>query len=174
MNKITFNNILSKIKSFFSNEELLPEVELAYPTVTKLDRRLFNPRDYWSYDFGDIPTGGENIISLPKSRLRFLILGASKLSKSEVCKVASMFGIDKEQLDIYSDYSKIKRLDWKKITQSNKYSAILKGPIAHKVRGLEFLSEKTSESKIHYLKTAHQLKITKQSLESAFTECMAA
>jgi hypothetical protein len=119
MNKITFKNILSKIKSFFSSEELLPEVELVHPLVTKLDRRLFNPRDYWIYDFGNIPTGGDNIISLPKSRLKFLILGASKLSKAEVCKVASRFGIQKEQLDIYSDYSKIKRLDWKKITQSH-------------------------------------------------------
>ena len=67
---------------------------------------------------------------------KVLVLGASHLPERYMHGIAKSLGLEKEQLDLRTDYAKNKRLDLDRLRYSSPYSGILVGPIAHKVVGL--------------------------------------
>ncbi len=121
-----------------------------------------------------------NIEDASKSlrKLKILVLGATQIKPKDIYGIAKNFGLSKENLDLQLDYEKNKRFNLEKLYLGTEYSAVMLGPIAHKVVGMG-----DHESLLHAMKeegfpphcgiwnTVGELKITKTSLRAAF-ECM--
>lgn len=109
---------------------------------------------------------------------KVVLLGSAQLPVHIIYAVAKAFGYDKCNIEVYGDYNKNKRLDTRLFRNTDKYSGILVGPIAHKIVGLgdnnSVLSKITNEPgypKCCVIRTkSGHLKITKTALKKAFID----
>lgn len=81
------------------------------------------------------------------------------------------------EADITSDYEKIKNLDFRKFRYSNKYAAIIAGPMPHSVKGkgsyssgLEMLKNEPGYPDVFECITSEKLKVTRTSVWKALEE----
>ncbi|MFC1688218.1 hypothetical protein ACFL07_00985 [Pseudomonadota bacterium] len=109
--------------------------------------------------------------------LKILILGASQLKQKDIFGIAKKFGLTKDNLELRLDYKKNKRFDLQTIRWISPYSAILIGPIAHKLVGLGDYSsvlqllEEEGFPPAQAIKTSSGgLKITKSGMTTAFEQ----
>lgn len=63
------------------------------------------------------------------------IIGATKLSRTQVAEIAYTYGISDKRLEMCLDYEECKRFNYGKLRNEYKYGAIFVGPIPHKTMG---------------------------------------
>lgn len=71
----------------------------------------------------------------PKIYGKILVLGDSRTNKSHLTGVAKSLGFAKDRFEFYLDYNGSKKYNYTKLRYSNKYAAIIVGPIPHSTSG---------------------------------------
>jgi len=71
---------------------------------------------------------------------KILIIGTPHINVDDLYDIAAEFGYSEENFELHIDYDKLKNLDIKRFKNSEKYTAIIVGPIAHSVKGNDYNS----------------------------------
>ena len=74
----------------------------------------------------------ENPMSITPKTAKILVLGALSGKVDKYILASKKLGINQNNLEFISDYSKLKRFDVSNLEYSNKYSDIIYGPNPHK------------------------------------------
>ncbi len=108
-----------------------------------------------------------------ESNSKILVIGDSQVNCDILMRVAKHYGISESQIEFILDYDKLKHYNFEKLKCNTRYSDILVGPIAHKVKGIEncssFLAMVEANPKdypkVIRLNNSNGLKITKTSFQ---------
>ena len=108
---------------------------------------------------------------------KVIIIGDLSISKDKVYGIAKNTGFKKQQIEIHSDYDKIKSLDISHLRHSEQYCGIIFGPIPHSTTSNQgdtslITHVENIEGYPYFVKAiaSNQLKLTKNSLEKSFRE----
>jgi hypothetical protein len=71
---------------------------------------------------------------------KILVIGTPHVNIDDMLDIAAEFGYTEDNFELHTDYDKLKNLDIKRFKNSEKYDAIIVGPIAHSVKGNDYNS----------------------------------
>ena len=86
----------------------------------------------------DFDLENNNVKDELKRKSKVLIIGQPHISVDEIFIVAKQFGFNKKNLEMYTDYDKMKNLDIRRFRNTEKYEGIVLGPIPHSVKGKDY------------------------------------
>lgn len=75
----------------------------------------------------------EELYFIDRRKHKILVLGALSGKQDDYIKVIKKFGINSNQIDFISDYSKLQHFNCAKLEYSTEYSDIIYGPCPHKM-----------------------------------------
>lgn len=112
--------------------------------------------------------------------IKIIILGDSLIDEKIIYGIAKTFELEKDQLDLVTDYEQGKRFNIDELKYNSKYDGILIGPIAHKIIGtgayssaIQRLSQEEGFPPLEEIRTnSGELKITKSSLKSSLDKLL--
>lgn len=144
-------------------QKVLKEVTVAY-SENKIDEILskYGLTDEMDYPCYDISNG------------KILVVGDSRVSKSDLIGIAKQYGIKESRIDFQLDYTRLHNYDFGNLRNSMTYSDVLVGPLPHKVEGIDgfssFLAMVDSNPSefpmVTRLESSNELKITKESFKN--------
>jgi len=114
------------------------------------------------------------------SRAKILLIGYSEVSTNDIYGICKSFNLDKNDIEIFDDYSKLPNFKCEILRYSDKYSDLLIGPLPHKMSGIGNHSSLISMiedcpyefPKLIKLDYTGELKITKESLKRALAKTL--
>lgn len=71
---------------------------------------------------------------------KILVIGDPHISVDDMLQIANEFGYSKDNFELYVDYDKLTNLDIRRFKNSDKYDAIIVGPIPHSVKRNDYNS----------------------------------
>lgn len=108
------------------------------------------------------------------SKRRIAVIGQSKLNANNIANVFKSSSINDIELELYLDYSKLKKFNYSKFKYNDKYVCLLVGPTPHsanyKYNSSSILTElETAEGypNVIRLEVNNTLKITNSSIKKA-------
>ena len=117
--------------------------------------------------------------SINDENLKILVIGEPQIRIDDIYQIAKLYGFNMKNLDLYTEYDKIKNLDITRFKNTNKYCGIIVGPIPHNVKGMNydsFLAKTLSEAENEYpywkkcITEAGEFKITRNSFDNALRD----
>lgn len=103
---------------------------------------------------------------------KILVIGDSRINNNDLLITAKKMGIDKDRIELVTEYKKLQHYNFRKLEYNMNYSDILVGPMPHKVKDYEnFIAtvEKNQEKypKMIKITSSNELKISKSTLKEA-------
>ena len=160
--------ILQKTKEvihlFKDRHQLLGQMQSLEIENEALKRNIF-------HHFDDIEQS-----NIPQREGRAILILGPGLSSQVIYGIAKDFHIEKGDLEIQDDYQRNKRFNVRGLQYSSRYRAVVVGPVAHKITGLddhssliEMLKREPGYPRVYETRSkSGKLKITKTSLKEAF------
>ncbi len=106
-----------------------------------------------------------------------LVIGGSQISDSQIYACFKSVGIDKNRVELLTDYSDTMKYEYNKLQYNPKYRLVLIGPVPHSVNGVGNYSNIISKiqmedgfPRVIKLTDDHKLKITKSGLKKVLEE----
>jgi hypothetical protein len=119
----------------------------------------------------------EQDIKINNDKSKIIIIGDTAINENIILGIAKEYGYAKYQIEIHSDYTKIKSRDFDFIKYNSNYIGIIVGPVPHSSKSSgeysSLLSKLESEQgypKVSRALASGALKITKTSLKKSFEE----
>ncbi len=109
-----------------------------------------------------------------------VVLGASKISKSELVGIGCTLGLNKDRFEFCLDFDEVKSYPLEKLRYNAKYRVVLVGPGPHSSRGKSGFSsaivrmeETPGYPRVERLHSNNELKITKSNFRNVLSKLIA-